>query len=161
MLGLSDSRGYVFEPAGFTTEQLDQARWRADGRAACPSMLPAWTVPGSCRARQRGRPGQPPHQWFTPCALLAKHRRPPQICAIKASHDGQLESYRGSPDAVYVPGRRLWEVDAPVDCAFPCATQVGWHAAVAWGGALLLPRWAGMGHQLRLPPALCSACCCC
>lgn len=47
-----------------------------------------------------------------------------QIRAIKSHHDGQLEDYR-SPTARYVPGRRVWEVDAPVDAAFPCATQVG------------------------------------
>lgn len=45
-----------------------------------------------------------------------------QICAIKESHSGQLEEY-SSPTAVYVPGRRVWEVDTQIDAAFPCATQ--------------------------------------
>ena len=45
-----------------------------------------------------------------------------QICSIKQSHSGRLEEY-SSPTAVYVPGRGVWQVDAPIDIAFPCATQ--------------------------------------
>jgi glutamate dehydrogenase (NADP+) len=68
VLGMSDSRGYIFERDGLTREQLAQ------------------------------------------------------ISAIKESHSGQLEQYR-SPTAVFVQGRRVWEVDGPIDAAFPCATQ--------------------------------------
>lgn len=58
-------------------------------------------------------------------ATLSSANPPPlQIRTIKEDHSGRLEEYQ-SPTAVYVPGRRVWEVDAPIDAAFPCATQAG------------------------------------
>jgi glutamate dehydrogenase (NADP+) len=70
VLSLSDSRGYLYEPAGFTREQLDQ------------------------------------------------------VAAIKSQHGTTLADYK-SPTAVYVDGshRKPWELDTPIDMAFPCATQ--------------------------------------
>lgn len=96
-------------------------------------------------------------------ATLSSANPPPlQIRTIKEDHSGRLEEYQ-SPTAVYVPGRRVWEVDAPIDAAFPCATQAGIllpcpavHAVLAGMrgvGSLLLPLTR---PALRHPLAVCS-----
>jgi hypothetical protein len=46
-----------------------------------------------------------------------------QIMALKSSHDGKLSDYQ-SPTAVYVVGKKPWEIDTKIDMAYPCATQV-------------------------------------
>lgn len=46
-----------------------------------------------------------------------------QVMKIKSSHNGTLEQYE-SPTVQYCGDRRKpWELDTPVDMAFPCATQ--------------------------------------
>lgn len=73
---------------------------------------------GSRQALARAGSGAPPAGPLpTPAPL------PPawQVVRIKGRHDGRLEEYRST--AAYVAGRRVWELDALVDIAFPCATQ--------------------------------------
>lgn len=108
-----------------------------------------------CGARRR-RALRGPRMLRCPLAVRAPTPAPvsppaplPQVARIKASHDGRLEDYRGSAAAVYVPGRRAWEVEARLDAAFPCATQVGcgwlggWVAADQHVGAGEPGAWAG------------------
>lgn len=132
VLALSDSQGYVYEPAGLTREQLEQVR-------ACAECAPVW---GSVGQRKKGvsvaaaapsfvsASGTSPCQACLQCtlSLLPSPRQKltsKQIKEIKRAHDGRLAQYRGSPAAQYVPGGRVWAVDAQLDMAFPCATQVG------------------------------------
>ncbi|KAI7837766.1 hypothetical protein COHA_008397 [Chlorella ohadii] len=45
-----------------------------------------------------------------------------QVMAIKSRHSGKLRDFK-APGAQYVEGRKPWELNVPVDMAYPCATQ--------------------------------------
>lgn len=68
VLSLSDSKGYVYEPNGFSKNQLEQ------------------------------------------------------VMLLKKQHGGSLSAYV-SETGKYVSDARPWGIDAPIDMAFPCATQ--------------------------------------
>lgn len=46
-----------------------------------------------------------------------------QIMEIKASHKGKLEQYKSDSGQYVGDGKRPYEIDSEIDCAFPCATQ--------------------------------------
>jgi glutamate dehydrogenase (NADP+) len=45
-----------------------------------------------------------------------------QVMAIKSRHSGKLRDFKAA-GAQYVEGHKPWELNVPVDMAFPCATQ--------------------------------------
>lgn len=130
VLGMSDSGGYIYESGGLTREHLAQV-----GRTGLSLRLTQLLLGGSVggeEGRTAARQGTISRAASVagPTSMHPMCQEPPhmhvlrstQICAIKESHSGQLEEY-SSPTAVYVPGRRVWEVDTQIDAAFPCATQ--------------------------------------
>lgn len=104
VLAMSDSLGYIYEPAGFTLAGLEQVGWR-DGLAACsagPAQAGARGWLGRAPLPGRLLEADPPPAELDPPPLSVPLPAPPpphalltpQVMAIKSSHSGKLRDYK-------------------------------------------------------------------
>lgn len=147
VLTMSDSTGYIFEPNGFTMEQVQQVGEGDRGSAGDSSFYAKPSSQKQCR-HGSGQGQQQVPFWNRGCPASVCRCITLLSCVLKRLEAGgsllsvdavgvllqvmhiknvertTLAAYK-SPTGKYVPKERCWNADCKADVALPCATQVG------------------------------------